>query len=72
MIDFVSVWLDMWESVLGIQPIIEIYRGSSVMLVLRYGEIIGYVMFGLVFVWLVYVSARLLRDLVCGVVSNVR
>lgn len=66
--DFVLVWHDMWIGLLGNSGCINLYHNGDVIWCVNYVDLVGYLLYTLLVIWLITLSVRLLRKLVCGVV----
>lgn len=68
--DFVVAWRsDVWLPLLGNDGTFSLYFNGSAVWSIDYLTLTGYVLWIAAVIWLISLSVRLLRKLICGVVK---
>lgn len=69
MSDFLNEWSAMWLSVMGANPVFSLRLASDVVWSLNYVDLSGKLLCIALFVWLLTLTIRLFRKMLCGVVK---
>lgn len=69
MSDFVLAWRNIWLPVLGNDGSFTLYFNNSAVWSIDYVTLTSYILYVGLVCWLVTLSVRLLRKLLCGVVK---